>query len=102
MGTNMKVLKNKTTDLNGDGGKMTYADLIEMVFNAPVPGGCPPPDMRKDMRVLDVIEKGGDEFCFEDEDAKRLQGIVEGFRFGIRRRDFVAFADDVRDMPDKA
>jgi hypothetical protein len=100
--TSMKILANKTTELNGDvvGKKARYADLIVMVLNQPPQGGFSPDEMRKRFRIDDVLKGGGDEFRFEDADAKVLQACAKSMKWGHRHRDFVAFADDVAAMAD--
>lgn len=95
----MKVLENKVTELRSENGLATYGDLVKVCMNQPVQGGLPVNEIRKRLRVLDVVEKPlVAEYQFEDADAKTLQSCVAAMRWMSPQRAFVEFSDDVASM----
>ena len=81
-------------------------DLLRTIVKQPSGGavsgkGIDLDDMRKDIRLLDVIDKVGNVFEFEDADWGRLCAKIKAFPFGVADVGIVQFCDDVLEAPEK-
>jgi len=72
--------------------------LCAYCVNMPKEGGFTPDEMGKALRVLEVIEKGGDELQFEDADFAYLQQRVAESKWGVVNKEIAEFAKVVKDM----
>ena len=91
----MKVLiENKETTLKLNEEKFVkYSDLLVSVINKPIKESLSINDMRRDLRVLDSIEKGLEMIELEDTDIAYVKDEVKKSSWAIRHPDILAFAD---------
>lgn len=90
----MKTIENKTTTIikSGDIGAR-YGDLLAAILNRPLSKATDLKSMRRDLRLLDLVESGEDTILVTEEDFKYLFGLVEGSEWAIRHKDILDFAD---------
>ena len=62
-------------------------------MNQPPQGGYDITEMRKRIRVTDVIAEGGDFFEFEDADFACIKQCVESMRWGFAHKDILHFIE---------
>jgi len=92
----MKELTNKNVSLGNDA--VSYSQIISDICNAPRDGGVTVQQMSRWIRILDVVEKGGDSLSFEDNDFSFLIAEVEAFRFGAVSRGIAEFVADLKKL----
>jgi hypothetical protein len=84
-----------------------FKELLLLVVKQPSGGALPGnsvnfDSMRKDIRLLDVIEPTiGLVFEFEDADWQRLCDKVRAFPFGMADRALLAFCEAIINAPEK-
>lgn len=102
----MKKIENRKTSIIETVGQpetISYADIMLMVINKSVPEGYPPSKMRKDFRVIDVLDKAikdKSEFIeLEDGDFDHWWSRYgDDFAFGMQHRDLLAFDDYLKEI----
>lgn len=96
----MKTLKNTQTDIpkqEGD-GNATFAELAMSALNQAPAQGFSPDEMRIRMRVLDVLQKGGETIELEDAHAAKLIEAASQVQWKFMHKDLVAFHDAVDEL----
>ena len=102
----MKTFTNKRLTLNTDapegsplppGTPGSYADLAVLAVKNPPQGGLGPDDMRKRIRILDLVENTeiDQDIEIEDADAETLKTCVSEMRWAILDRGIMEFCDAV-------
>lgn len=92
----MKRVENKKLTLPG--GTENYADLLVLCVNEPPQGGYDVAEMRKRIKIMDVIGEGGDFFEFEDADFACIKQCVEGMRWNFAHKDILNFIEHVTEQ----
>lgn len=87
----MKTIENKNSNIPGD--LKTYSDLIMFCVKNPPQGGFDIADMRKRMKVMDVIEKGGESLEFEDAEFECVKQCVKNMRWPFLHKEVMEFVD---------
>lgn len=72
------------------------SDLLKNCLNAPPQGGLTPEDMRKRIKVLDVLEASTDTLELEDADAETLKACVGEMRWTLINKDILHLCDAVK------
>ena len=93
-----KTIENKTTVLKLDETHVAkYTDLLFIIMNRPVPNGIKTSEMRRDMRILEAIEKGkdADTIEFTHDDIKFLAELAENHEWPNGHIQLVEFTDAV-------
>lgn len=92
----MVSFKNVETSMIKEGEKIVkYGDLIVACLDTPPKGGFDIQEMKRRMRILDVVEKGGEEFSFEDADIETLKKCVSSMKWAVFHREVLAFCEAV-------
>lgn len=95
----MITIKNETTKLQKtdkvEDGTLTYGDLIMLCVNKQEQGGVTVEQMKKNFRISDVIEKGGDKFDFEDADFELVKQKVNAMSYPISHKDIIKFSEEI-------
>lgn len=77
-----------------------YADLIKIVMQQVDAKGKTVAQMKKDFRIIDVIDKVIEEkseiISLEDADFDLLKERVVGFVYGFMHRDLITFENDIQ------
>lgn len=91
----VKIENKETPIMLSETEKVKYVDLLMTAVNKPVPEGCTIAEMRRDLRIFDILEKGKDEseLEFTPEDVKYLVKKVEDSVWAVRHPSIVEFAD---------
>jgi hypothetical protein len=95
----MKVIKNKTIALgaNQEDPKqkqnITVAQLAKSCVNAPTKEGFSTDDMRKRIKILEVLENATDVISLEDTDFQEAVKCVKDMRWGICDKGIIEFCD---------
>lgn len=91
----MKRIENKKLSLSGS--VENYADLIMLCMNHPPQGGYDIAEMRKRIKVMDVVAESGDSIEFEDADFACVKQCVSDMRWGFAHKDILDFIDHITD-----
>ncbi len=75
-----------------------YSDLIMLCVKNPPQGGYDMTEMRKRIKVLDVIEKGGETLEFEDADFECVKNCVKNMRWGFAHQEIINFNDYISEL----
>ena len=87
----MKTVENKKLNVPGDIEK--YSDVIMLCVKNPPKDGYDVTEMRKRIKVMDIIDKGGETLEFEDADFDCVKKCVNGMRWGSAHREIIEFVD---------
>lgn len=87
----MKTLENKRLKIPG--GIERYSDLIMICIKNPPQGGYDADEMRKRIKVMDVIDKGGETLEFEDADFECVKQCVKSMRWASIHKEILGFID---------
>jgi len=87
----MKTIENKKINIPGEIKK--YSDLIMLCVKNPSQGGLDILEMRKRIKVIDIIEKGGKSFDFEDADFECIKECVGNMRWVFPHKEIINFVD---------
>lgn len=91
-----KILENKVTRLMASETEaLKYSDLLLIVMSAPMKEGITILEMKRDLKIADLLEKGKAEaeIEFTDEEFKSLVELVKVQKWQMRHPDIVEFAD---------
>lgn len=97
----MKILENKTTTLKlSEDSNVKYSDLLNTVIDKPVREGLSINDLRRDIKLLNVIKDAKDEkeMKFEDEDFKHVVQAVNDSKWVVRHQDILDFVDYINSI----
>jgi len=84
----MKTLENRETALDKDKDeKMTYFDLFKVVLENKGQDGFTIQEMRKRLRVMEILEKGTENAEMEDDDFETLKACWDAMKWGIVSKD---------------
>jgi len=89
----MRTIENKATALPDN---MDYAKLIKICVNVPPKEGFSVEEMKKRIRILDVLDK--DPIEIEDADFSILKQCVTQFRWGVLNKEIIAFVDYIQEL----
>lgn len=106
----MTTIENKYTTLLFETGKpevMNYADIMLLIMNKLSEKGFTVAEMKKDFRVIDVLDAAvkekKQEISFEDADFQHfLTKYPENFGWGLEHRDLIEFDDYIRAVKPQA
>lgn len=87
----MKTVENKKLEIPGD--IKDYFDLIKICMNQPPQGGYNADEMRKRLRVLNVIDKEKESMELEDADVACTQQCVKEMRWNFLHQDILNFVE---------
>ena len=94
-------LKNKEIDniefnkiIKEKGLQTDYKSVITMIINSPPREGLSISDMRKRIKILDLLEKSDEILEIEDEYYKLLQGLVKNFKWMQIDKNIIEFCSD--------
>lgn len=101
----MQTLRNKSVELklqNGQKVKTDYKKLIGDVCRD-VPGkgmgqGLDLEQLRKRMKITDIIEASNGTFKFENQQADDLKELVKAMQWGVVCKAIITFGDDIEAM----
>lgn len=96
----VKVLNKETSIFITENRKAKYSDLLMYVFDTPVPQDVSLNVMRRDFRIMDIIEAGNNstELEFDLEDFTLIADKVANSKWKVVSRDIVAFADYIKSL----
>lgn len=97
----VSFLNKETSIETGVDVKAKYGDLLLACLNSRPDGGFDIQEMRKRLRVIDVVEKGGDELLFEDADMATIVGCVSSMKWAVFSKEIVEFSDYVSSFTNK-
>ena len=90
----MITIDNKQTALQlVEGKNATYGDLLAHLINRPTPGPIDKKGMRRDFRLMDLLEVNTKSFEVTEEDAKYLATLASESQWGGRHKDLLDFYD---------
>lgn len=81
-----------------DRGMMKAREVVTTILEQPTPGqGVTYADMRKRMRLQDILERAKNQnyVDLEDADHAALVALLNAFQFGIAKRELTLILDDV-------
>lgn len=88
----MTTIENKETALQlVEGKSATYGDLLLHLLSRPVPNPIGMKEMRRDLKLMDILEIAGDEFEVSADDAKYLADLALKSEWHGRHKDLLAF-----------
>lgn len=91
-----KIVENKETNLKLDETVLAkYADLVAVIMHRPLKQGITTTEMRRDMRIFEVIEKAKDAETFEltEEDLKFVVELAKEHAWPQGHKDILDFED---------
>ena len=94
----MKTIQNKETAIKmNETSNVKYSDLLVIVMDKPTKEGIPLSDMRRDLKILDALDKAkdGSDIELEDSDAAHVKEQVKKSVWALRHKDILTFADDI-------
>jgi len=95
----MKVIENKETSIKlNEEQNVHYSDLIATVINKPLKESMSLMEMRKDLKILEVLEKAKETIEFEDVDLSYIKDAVNKSTWVIRHKDILDFADYIESL----
>src|ERR1041385_2221771 len=90
----MRVIENKTTAITKTAdANARYSDLIAALLTKPLTAMISLKDMRRDLRLIDLLEQAEDTIELQDEDFNFIAKLVESSEWAIKHRDILDFAD---------
>lgn len=87
----MKTVENKNLKIPGDVDK--YSGLIMVCMRNPPQGGYDVEEMRKRIKVMDVLDKGEETLEFEDADFECVKQCVKSMRWASIHKEILEFVD---------
>lgn len=92
----MKTIPNKRTTIDIGGELLTYSDLMKAaMMRHRSPEGFSSEEMRKDFRVLDVLDPKAETITLEDADFEHFKSLLKVARWNVVHKDIIAFEDDI-------
>ena len=95
----MKTVQLKIVPLtvNGETGELNYKAQLEAILKTPsnLQGGADYDEIRKSIRLLDILETANGEVKLEDADHEYLKARVMGARYGVIDKVVQSFIEDV-------
>ncbi|OGC68305.1 hypothetical protein A2415_04450 [candidate division WWE3 bacterium RIFOXYC1_FULL_39_7] len=91
----------KKTEIKKEDGFISYADFARTALNNTPQSGFSIDEMRKRMRILDILDKeklGFEEMDLNNEDIKILKSSVSSMKWGVIHKDIIAFCDAVEKL----
>ena len=92
----MKTVDNKKLNIPGNVKK--YSDLIMLCVKNPPQGGYEVLEMRKRIRVMDVIDEENELLEFEDADFDCIKQCVKNMRWGFAHKEIINFVDYITEL----
>ncbi len=93
----MKTVENKRLEIPGN--VKSTSDLIKICIQNPPQNGYDVSEMRKRIRVTDVIEKAGNGTLeFEDADFECLRQCVKNMRWFVVHKEIIEFVDYISEL----
>ena len=92
----MKTIENKKLNIPGGPGK--YSEFIMICVKNPPQGGYDADEMRKRIKVMDVIDKGGESLEFEDADFECVKLCVKNMRWAAIHKEILDFIDYIFEL----
>ena len=92
----MKTVENKKLEVPGNIEK--YSDLIMLCVTNPPQGGYDVAEMRKRLKVMDTIERGGDNLEFEDADFDCVKQCIKSMRWAFIHKEIIDFVDYISEL----
>lgn len=89
----MKSLALKTFKIGDQ--EVTYKVLLQNCLNQVPQAGFTPEEMRKRIKVLDVLEKAEGTLELEDADSEVLKACVKEMKWALLNKDVLALCDEV-------
>lgn len=94
--TNMKTLENKTTTIKDPSDQyVDYAFLLDAVLKIQPAGGYSLDDMKKRIKIQNVLETSDETIPLEDADAEYMKPLVRNMKWNMVHADLITFSDDV-------
>ncbi len=87
----MKTVENRKLSIQG--GIEKYSDLITICMRNPPQGGYDVEEMRKRIKVMDTLDKGGKTLEFEDADFECVKQCVKNMRWASIHKEILEFVD---------
>ncbi|MCK5607124.1 hypothetical protein KAR91_34895 [Candidatus Pacearchaeota archaeon] len=87
----MKTVENRKLKIPG--GIEKYSELIMVCMKNPPQGGYDAEEMRKRIKVMDILDKGGDSLEFEDADFECVKQCVKNMRWASIHKGILEFID---------
>ena len=97
----MKVLKNKTTEIdvsNDSTKKVTFADLAKACINNVPQGGLDVIEMQSRLDVMKKLNTSNGEISLENSESETLKACTKTMKWLILHDDVVEFINDVDKM----
>lgn len=95
----MKILHNKVTGiLRNEKEFATYADLLITLMNKPVQKMIPLKELKRDLDIIDTLEKSKETVELTDAEYTHLSNLVENSEWAIRHKDIVTFSIDFESL----
>lgn len=97
----MKTIENKETEIwLTPEVKLNYAHLLGYIVDKPVKEGITINEMRRDMKILDVLEKAKNEKSFEldKEHLDHIKSNLESYTWTMRHKDIITFIDYIESI----
>lgn len=97
----MKARKFELKELETQGGKFGYREILKLILEMPEQGrGIQIAEMRKRIKMLDNIERANGAVHFTQEEWNDLKKNVSTFPWGKISREIVQFCDDLEAAPE--
>lgn len=87
------ILNTVTTIAKTENVLATYGDLLTSILNRPISKTLDLKAMRRDFRLLDLFEVGGESFQLSTEDFGYIASLVENSEWVFKHKDILGFAD---------
>lgn len=95
----MKTIENKTTTISkSEDTQARYGDLFAALLNKPLSKSTDLKSMRRDLRLLDLVESNSDSITVSDEEYEYLASLVENSEWLIKHKDILDFADYIESL----
>lgn len=95
----MKTIENKETALKlNEEENVKYSHLLITVLNQPPKEGATIQDMRRDFRLIDLLEGAKETFELNEADIKYVATAISKCVWGIRHKDLIEFEDYINSL----
>lgn len=98
----MKTIENKTTSITkSEGVNAKYSDLFVALLNKPISKNMDLKSMRRDIKLLDLMEANTDTIEVTSEEFDHLASLVDTSEWAFRHQDILSFADYIDSLKSK-
>jgi len=95
----MKIIDNVTTTIpNGEDKFLDYTTLISLCINQQSEKWYTIDEMKKRIRILDILEKSDKKIELEDADFEKVKELVNTMPWAVIKKDIVTFVEYINNQ----